>query len=92
MNKIEKEFAEAVSDYFAVKEQLENLRQKIKGQPLSAELTKYLAGIVSDRYNCRWYISNQGGVTFVDDINDKVNTRRFDALKFWRRAIMGLEQ
>jgi hypothetical protein len=92
MKKNERDFIDALDVYFEARNRLDEICKVIKHGDLSQDSVTRLASKVASFYECHWYLTSEGGVTFCDDLQNVKQTRRDDARKFWRRTILGKPQ
>ena len=89
MNNTEQDFINTIQEYLKIRNQLDLRRDKLQHVAFSVQARTRLASIIADHYDCRWYETNQGGISFCDDLDRLRDTRRHDAIKFWRRLFLG---
>lgn len=89
MNDTEQDFIDTFQQYLNIRNELDLRRNKLHLAEFSAKARIRLAKIIAEHYDCRWYETNQGGISFCDDLDRLRDTRRHDAVKTWRRLILG---
>lgn len=92
MKKNEIEFIDALRNYLNARSTLESMRERVLVNGFSDDALAELAQSIADIYQCKYHLTNEGGISFCDDLGSIKATRRDDARKFWRRTVLGLIQ